>query len=201
MSGRGNEIVVSAEPNGRFIEGTIKTGETPSPGSIMQIDTSAGINSLGRFDWELYNVSADGVHPVGPFIILREDIGQGKTNTDAYAAGDHAYGYIPLHGDELNLLIDDVAGTADIGGPRGITTGIAMDTIMVIIAGTTRGAERVMRPGIAAVRTTMLTKTGVPACNRQRGPARAHRLPIGPARAHHHAKTMSWPIAMGCPPS
>jgi hypothetical protein len=114
MSGRGNEIVVSAEPNGRFVEGTIKTGETPSPGSIMQIDTSAGINSLGRFDWELYNVSADGVHPVGPFIILREDIGQGKTNTDAYAAGDHAYGYIPLHGDELNLLIDDVSGTADI---------------------------------------------------------------------------------------
>jgi hypothetical protein len=39
---------------------------------------------------------------------------RGKTATDAYAAGERAFGYIPLPGDELNLLIANVGGTATI---------------------------------------------------------------------------------------
>ena len=37
----------------------------------------------------------------------------GQTMDTAYAAGDRAFGYIPLPGDELNLLLGDVSGTAD----------------------------------------------------------------------------------------
>ena len=111
---RGNVIVLSAEPNGRFVEGTIKTGITPKPGTIMQIDVSAGLDSNNRPTWEYYEPGTDGHRPIGPYIVLREDIARGKTATTAYAAGDHAFGYIPLPGDELNLLLQDTAGTADI---------------------------------------------------------------------------------------
>ncbi len=152
MAGRGNEIVVSAEPNGRFIEGTIKAAETPKPGTILQIDSSAGIDSLGRFVWEIFNSSADGVHPLGPFIILREDIGQGKTNTDAYAAGDHAYGYIPLHGDELNLVISDVSGTADI----------ALGTVMMVDDGT---GELIATTGVEAEVFLLMELISAPAAD------------------------------------
>ena len=110
---KGNEIVLSAEPNGRFVEGTIAAAITPSPGTVLQIQTSAGIDALGRFTFELYNADADGGRPKGPIYILREDIGQGKTNSEAYAAADHCYLYCPLPGDELNMIVQDVSGTAD----------------------------------------------------------------------------------------
>lgn len=112
---RGNRIVVSPFPKGHEVEGTIDTGLTPKPGTVVQIKTSAGIDGNGRHTWELYNADADGAHPKGSIIILTERnlMLQGKTVSDAYAAGDRASGYVPLPGDELNLLIKNETGTAD----------------------------------------------------------------------------------------
>lgn len=109
---RNNVIVLAAEPKGRFIEGTIGAGLTPKPGTIMQIDHSIAMQG-GRHTWVLYNADADGGRPKGPIIVLREAELMGKGITDAYAAGDRGFGYIPANGEELNCLVANIAGTAD----------------------------------------------------------------------------------------
>lgn len=109
---RGNCIVVSAQPKGHHVEGIIGAGLTPKPGTILQLQSATDLVG-GRHTWEIYNADADGGRPKGPFIVLCEDSLQGKTTTDAYAAGDRAFGFIPAAGDELNLLLLDIAGTGD----------------------------------------------------------------------------------------
>ena len=108
MGAKGNKIVISANPRGRFIEGYI-TG-TPKPGIMVQIDVSEAREG-GRLTYEPYNQSVDA--QMGLVMILLEDKGQGKNNSTAYATGERAFFYMPLPGDELNVLVQDVAGTAD----------------------------------------------------------------------------------------
>lgn len=106
---RGNEIVVSAEPKGRYEEGTL-TG-VMKPGTVVQIDVSEGIDANGRFTWEPYTPGTDGNQRM--IAVLVNDYLAGKLATDAYADGDHGLVYIPLPGEQLNMLLQDVAGTAD----------------------------------------------------------------------------------------
>lgn len=110
---RGNSIIVSCQPNGRFVEGKIAAAQTPKPGQVVQLDLSIAYTTNNCFTWKIYDADADGGRPKGPFIILLPDHLQGKLASDAYAAGDRAFGYIPLPGDELNLLLLDIAGTGD----------------------------------------------------------------------------------------
>lgn len=126
---RGNEIIVSSEPRGRFVEGVINTGETPKPGQIVQTDPTQALQS-GRFVLKLYNADADGGRPKGAHIVLLHDTLQGKLATDAYAAGDRAFGYVPVMGEEINLLWANVSGTATIAAG---TVGIVDDTTGKII--------------------------------------------------------------------
>lgn len=109
---RGNEIIVSANPRGVFSEGYIAAGETPKPGQILQVQIATALKA-GRFTYEIYNADADGGRPKGSFYVLLPDHLQGKTVTDAYAAGDRCFLYTPLPGEELNLIIANIAGTAD----------------------------------------------------------------------------------------
>lgn len=110
MAAKGNEIIVSANPRGVFYEGFINTGETPKPGTIMQIDPTQTFVG-GRPVFKMYNRAADGDKPLGPLFILLPDSKRGKTATDAYAAGDHCELYAPLPGEEFNLLVQDPSGT------------------------------------------------------------------------------------------
>ena len=110
---RGNEIIVSANPRGVFHEGVIGLGLTPKPGTIMQIQTSAGISDDGRMTWELATPGTDGYRPIGPLAVLLHDSLRGKLTTDAYAAGDRCFLYTPVAGEELNCLLGDVGGTGD----------------------------------------------------------------------------------------
>lgn len=109
---RGNCIVVTPYADGHRMEGIIGAGLSPKPGTIMQLQIATALKG-GRHTWELYNADADGGRPKGPFIVLTEDSYQGRTVNDAYAAGDRAFGYVPRPGDELNLLVANIAGTAD----------------------------------------------------------------------------------------
>lgn len=111
---RGNSIIVSSQPRGRFLVGVVKTGETPAPGSVVQIALASGIDDNGLYTFELYNRDADGNNPAGPMIVLLENSDIGKTMTDLYAAGEVCKAYIPLPGDELNMVISNVSGTAPI---------------------------------------------------------------------------------------
>jgi hypothetical protein len=108
---RGNLIVLTPD-RGHFVEGIINAGETPKPGQIVQEDPTQALQG-GRRVWKLYNRDADGNRPAGPLIVLTEDRRIGRTMLDAYAAGERAFGFIPLAGCELNLLYMNVSGTAD----------------------------------------------------------------------------------------
>lgn len=109
---RGTQIIVSSEPQGKFMEGIIGAGITPYPGTAMQLDISESLQG-GRHVWELYNADADGGRPKGPIIILIENKLLGRDYSTAYAAAERCFGYVPETGDELNLLLGDVSGTAD----------------------------------------------------------------------------------------
>lgn len=106
---KGNEIIVSAEPMGRFLEGIISG--TPSPGTVMQVKAATEpVN--GRHTWEVYNAAADGNQRL--IAVLLPDRLQGKLATDAYADGDRCFLYCPIAGEELNMLVTDVnTGTSD----------------------------------------------------------------------------------------
>lgn len=109
---KGSEIVLASNPRGVFMEGYIAEGETPKPGTIMQIDPSAP-HIGGRQVWETYDRAADGASPSGPLAVLNLDYLQGRDEHTAYAAGERCFLYIPYAGEELNLLVADVPGTAD----------------------------------------------------------------------------------------
>jgi hypothetical protein len=102
---KGSCIVVSAEPQGRFMEGTISG--TPKPGTVMEIvpDTEA-VN--GEFTWRA-TTRADDVN--GAVVILREDDLQGKLATEAYENGKRGFLYAPVPGEEFNMLLRDQPGT------------------------------------------------------------------------------------------
>lgn len=104
----GNEIVVSSEPAGKFKEGIISG--TPKPGTCMQL--KANVAPIGgRFTYEVYNPGADGEQR--EVLVLLADQLQGKTATDAYVDGQRGFLYAPAAGDELNMIVANISGTAD----------------------------------------------------------------------------------------
>lgn len=108
MKGAGS-IILSAQPRGVFHEGYVVG--TPKPGTLMQIVAGTAVDSTGRFNWEPYNVDADGNQRL--IAILLDDAFQGKLYDTAYATGDRVRLYVPVAGEEFNLLKGDVSGTAD----------------------------------------------------------------------------------------
>jgi hypothetical protein len=110
---RGNEIIVSSEPQGKFKEGYIKADQTVLvPGTVWQIDATVALRG-GRHTYKVYQPGADGENPLGDYWVLLPDHLQGKTATDAYTAGERAFFYSPCSGEELNLIVANIAGTAD----------------------------------------------------------------------------------------
>ena len=130
----GSEIVVAANPRGVFLEGTISG--TAKPGTVMQI--KAGSTAVGgRLTWEPYNRSADGEHPQGPLAVLLPDRLQGKTETDAYADGDRCFLYVPVAGEELNMLVSAAGtGTGDSIAVGDILTVNDGDGLLIKTTGT-----------------------------------------------------------------
>lgn len=111
---RGNSIIVTAFPRGLMEEGYVAAGETFYPGMIVQQDPTVALKS-GRHTYKIYDRGADGDHPAGAFWVVTERLQalQGKTTTDSYAAGERCSLYAPAHGEELNLIVENLAGTAD----------------------------------------------------------------------------------------
>lgn len=93
-------------------EGIIAAGETPKPGTIMQRQYATALQG-NRWTWEIYNNTADGIRPIGPAIILCEDLLAGTTMEDAYVAGARAVGAIMLPGCEFHGILANITGTGD----------------------------------------------------------------------------------------
>ncbi len=109
---RGNGIIVTANPRGIYMEGYIAAGQTPKPGTVMQPDPTVALVG-GRHTYTAYNADADGGMPKGPLWVLLPNDLMGQPVTTAYAAGDRCYLYCPQAGEELNMILGDVAGTGD----------------------------------------------------------------------------------------
>jgi len=109
---RGTGIIVTADPQGVFMEGYIATSNTPKPGTVMQCDYSVALVG-GRHTFKVFDADADGGRPKSPLWVLLEDHLSGKTYDTAYAAGDRCFLYCPKPGEELNMLLLDVSGTGD----------------------------------------------------------------------------------------
>lgn len=107
---RGNLIVVQPDPRGHFEWGYV-TG-TLKPGTILQIDPTVALKH-GKHTWKVYGPGADGEQPVGPFAVLDIQLMKGTDATTAIVSGDFCKLYLPLPGDELNLLFFNQSGTAD----------------------------------------------------------------------------------------
>lgn len=105
---KGNTILISTDPRGRKTEGYI-TG-TPKPGIMLMLDVSEAERG-GRFTWEPFNRTFDA--QMGLVAVLLEDELQGVNNDTAYVTGARCFLYFPLPGDELNMLFQNQAGTAD----------------------------------------------------------------------------------------
>ena len=102
----GNEIVVESQ-HGKKVEGIIDAALLP--GVVVQIKAATEPQG-GRLTWEAYNADADGNRRL--VAVLDIDHLQGKTATDAYAANSRCFIWIPMPGDELNM-VQNAAGTAD----------------------------------------------------------------------------------------
>jgi hypothetical protein len=107
---RGNRIVVNADAKGAYEWDYVTTAE--KPGTIVQLDVSQALRH-GKHTWVVYNRAADGDRPLGPYAVIVEDLYQGRDADTAYGAGELCKLYIPIQGDELNLLFLNVSGTAD----------------------------------------------------------------------------------------
>lgn len=105
-----NKIVLSGAPSGRFLEGIVSG--TPKPGTVMQIKPNVE-PIAGKFTWLVYDRAADSDRPASPLAVLLENWKLGKLTTDAYVDGEYCQMYCPLPGDELLMLVANIAGTGD----------------------------------------------------------------------------------------
>src|SRR4051812_27733305 len=105
---KGNEIIVTSNPKGMFLEGIVSG--TPKPGTMMEIKPSAGY-AANRFTWQVFQPGTDGKKRL--CVVLLPDQLQGKLATDAYVDGTRCFLYCPIPGEEMNILLADVAGTGD----------------------------------------------------------------------------------------
>lgn len=106
MAARGGKILISAAPRGRFIQGVISG--TPKPGVCLSI--SSVFTMGGWHTWVPFSASSGHKRLVA---VLLEDELRGGALDEAYVSGSIVPIYIPLPGDELNMLLADVGGTGD----------------------------------------------------------------------------------------
>lgn len=122
MAAPDNDIILSPDPRGRFVEGYLYTGNTPKPGTCLQLQGTA--HATGKPYLQVATPGADGANCEQ--MILLNDYNQSKGVDDAFAAGDWVQCYIPVSGEELRIRFGNAAGTADdvaIGGLVIVDTG------------------------------------------------------------------------------
>lgn len=104
---KGQKIILSAEPRGVFMEGTIT--DASYPGMCMEIVPSTTFVG-GRPSFRARSAAAGAK---GPIFVLLPDTQGGQLATTVYTANTHGFLYAPAMGEELNMLVGDVAGTGD----------------------------------------------------------------------------------------
>jgi hypothetical protein len=114
---RGNEIIVSSEPLGKFQEGRVLAALLP--GTVVEL---APGSTPDEYQWQAATRASGAV---GMVAVLLPDQLQGKLATDAYVSGTRCFVYVPAPGDELNMLLAGV-GTHTVGEQLMVQTGTGM---------------------------------------------------------------------------
>lgn len=89
------DTIVLKSKAGTQIEGDLAAAVTPKPGQAISLKSDD--------TWEPWNGAADGEQD--EVVILQEDANLGKLPSAAYAASSRFYAWIPLPGDEMNVLV------------------------------------------------------------------------------------------------
>lgn len=105
MAARGQKIIISSQPQGKFMD-VIVNGAL-KPGTVVEIQT--GFYRGNRHRVRAYQPGTDGERRL--IMVLLEKENSGGNITDAYADGEWAKAYCPIPGEELNMLVKDVSGT------------------------------------------------------------------------------------------
>lgn len=98
-------IVVTPEPKGHYIEANAASGVTLKPGMAVRIDSDG--------NYVAGTAAAAGGN--GLSIIVVEDALLGKSKTTAYAAAGRFRAYVPLPGDEVQVLVNNDQDAVVIG--------------------------------------------------------------------------------------
>lgn len=113
---RGNQIIVSSNPKGQFLEGIID--DTSLPGTIMEVTPLQAASAGGVFH---FRASRRATGKGRLCAVLREDQLQGFLFNVAYVAGTRCFLYVPIAGEDVNVLVA-VVGTGT-GAAGGVTVG------------------------------------------------------------------------------
>ncbi len=105
--GDAKSIIVSTVHQQQKFEGIISG--TPKPGTCMTLKNTA--LSGTRFTWEAFNAGGrDGGFQI--ICVLLEDDKSGSNSGTAYTNGARGFLYCPASGEQLNMLVADLSGTA-----------------------------------------------------------------------------------------
>lgn len=116
-------ILLEGCPRGKLTEGYIYG--TPYPGTLMTI--KAATEPIGgRFTWEPFNRDANANRAL--IAVLLEDSFNAGSYSKAYVTGSRCRLYIPVPGDELNMLVS-ASGT-------GTGDSIAIGDLLIPVDGT-----------------------------------------------------------------
>lgn len=98
-------IIVTPEPKGHFIEKDAASGVTLKPGMAVRIDS----------DGNYVAGTASAAGGKGLTLIVIEDALLGKDKDTAYEAAGRFRAYVPLPGDELQVLVNNDQDAVIIG--------------------------------------------------------------------------------------
>lgn len=123
----GNNIVLTPEPRGRRLEAVADVALLP--GTCVQWKAGSSADAGNRKEVEPYDAAASGVPQ--QVMVVDADFQQGFTADDEIEAGKRVFLYVPLPGDELNMLVQDQAGTGatsdfSVGDPLKIEDGTGL---------------------------------------------------------------------------
>lgn len=105
---RGSKIIISSNPKGQFLSGI--AGDTSKPGTIMQVKAATALIG-SQFTWIAAASGTDGKRVL--FAVMLEDNKNGFGTGQSAVVGQQIELYCPISGEDINVLVGEVAGTAN----------------------------------------------------------------------------------------
>jgi hypothetical protein len=103
---RGNDIVVSGNPRGVFLEGTLL--DSSLPGTIMEMDPNTAF--IGGEPGRIASAPGTAGEAVLMAVLINDNL-DGLPATSGQATGTRCRLYVPISGEDCNVLVGEASGT------------------------------------------------------------------------------------------